>query len=590
MQKWACRQRVGRKGGKTRALALAGPILGKDFRMLKAVFGHGTLRVAFGAATLASAYFASPASAEDAIKIGSVVSATGPAAFLGDPEARTLKLYVEELNKKGGLLGRKVELVLYDDGGDANKARTFATRLVEDDHVVAVAGGTTTGVTMAIAPVFEEAKIPLVSLAGAIEIVDPVRPFVFKTPHTDKTACQKIFEDMKARGYLKIAMISGTDGFGKSMRAQCLKVVGDYGISVVADESYGATDSDMTPQIGKIRGVAGVQAVLNAGFGQGPAIVTRNYAQMAVGLPLYQSHGVASKSFIDLAGPASEGVRLPAPALLVASQLADNDPQKPVVTAYKASYEAATGQPVSTFGGYGFDGIQLVVEAIRKANSTDGQKIRDALEATKGYVGVTGVYTMSPTDHLGLARRRSACCGSKRAAGSWTPPPNSAAPMAEFLQLTFSGVTVGAIYALIALGFALIYNASDVINFAQGDFVMMGGMALGLPGGGGSLAAAGHCPRDPRRRRRGAAAPSPRDRAGARGVAGHPDHDHHRRLDLSEGRRADRVRQAVPYPAVLLGRPPAHRRGRGHPAAKPVGASAARWSSSACSGCSSNAR
>ncbi|WP_374250290.1 ABC transporter substrate-binding protein [Xanthobacter sp.] len=354
------------------------------------------------ATAVAGPALTSPAFAADPIKIGSVVSATGPAAFLGDPEAKTLKLYVDELNKKGGLLGRPVELVLYDDGGDANKARTFATRLVEDDKVVAMVGGTSTGATMAMIPVFEEAGIPFVSLAGGIEIIEPVRAFVFKTPHTDKTACQKIFEDMKARGITKIGMISGTDGFGKSMRNQCLKVIGQYGITVVADESYGATDSDMTPQLNKIKNTAGVEAVLNPGFGQGPAIVTRNYAQLGIKLPLYQSHGVASKSFIELAGPAAEGVRLPAPAILIGDKLADNDPQKPVVAQYKSSYEKTTGQPVSTFGGYGYDGIQLVARAIESAKSADPKKIRDALEATKGYVGVTGIYTFAPADHLGL--------------------------------------------------------------------------------------------------------------------------------------------------------------------------------------------
>lgn len=366
------------------------------------VTGRWALRAVALAAAISTSLGSSFALAADPVKIGSVVSATGPAAFLGDPEAKTLKLYVDELNKKGGLLGRPVELVLYDDGGDANKAKTFATRLVEDDKVIAMVGGTTTGTTMAMIPVFDDAKIPFISLAGAIEIIEPVREFVFKTPHTDKTACQKIFEDMKAKGFTKIGMISGTDGFGKSMRAQCLKVIGDYGITVLVDESYGASDSDMTPQLNKIKNTAGIQAVLNPGFGQGPAIVTRNYAQLGITLPLYQSHGVASKSFIDLAGPAADGVRLPAPALLVVDKLPADDKQKAVGMAYKASYEAATGQPVSTFGGYAFDGIQLLVKAIETAKSTDSQKIRDALENTKGYVGVTGIYTMSAKDHLGL--------------------------------------------------------------------------------------------------------------------------------------------------------------------------------------------
>jgi branched-chain amino acid transport system substrate-binding protein len=354
------------------------------------------------AAALLAPGAAAPVLAADPIKIGSVVSATGPAALLGDPEAKTLKLYVEDLNKNGGVLGRPVELVLYDDAGDANKARTFATRLMEEDKVVAVAGGTTTGSSLAMLPVFEEAKIPFVSFAGGIEIVEPVKPFTFKTPYTDKTGCQKTFQDMKVRGIAKIGMISGTGGFGKSMRAQCLKVAGDYGITIAADESYGASDSDMTPQLTKIRAVEGLQAVLNSDFGQGPAIVTRNYAQLGMTLPLYQSHGVGSKSYIELAGPASEGVLLPAPALLVADQLPPIHPQKSAVMAYKKFYESGTGQPVSTFGGYAYDGLGMVLAAIKKANSTEPAKIRDALEATKDYVGVTGVFNMTAADHQGL--------------------------------------------------------------------------------------------------------------------------------------------------------------------------------------------
>ena len=227
------------------------------------------------------------------------------------------------LTAAGGINGEMIALTLYDDGGDPNKARTFATRLVEDDEVQAIIGGTTTGTTMSVVPVVEDAEIPFISLAGAIEIIDPVKEWVFKTPHTDRMACQKIFEDMKAQGITKIGMISGTGGFGASMREQCLEVVGDYGIEVLADESYGPTDADMTPQLTNIKNTAGIEAVLNADFGQGPSVVTRNYQQLAVGLPLYQSHGVASKGFIDLAGAeATEGVRLPGTALLVGDLLA----------------------------------------------------------------------------------------------------------------------------------------------------------------------------------------------------------------------------------------------------------------------------
>lgn len=338
------------------------------------------------------------------IKIGAVVSETGPASSLGDPEAKTIRMMVEELNAKGGIKGEKAKLVLYDDGGDPSKAKTFATRLVEDDGVVAMVGGTTTGTSLAILAVAEESKVPFISLAGAIEIIDPVKPYTFKTPHTDRMACQKIFDDMKSRGLTKIGLISGTDGFGASMRTQCIAVAKTSGIEIVADETYGPKDADMTPQLTNIRNKPGIQAVLNTGFGQGPATITRNYAQLGITLPLYQSHGVASNAFIELSGAKNaEGVRLPGTALLVGELLDPKDPQKNVVLAYKASFEkAAGGAPVSTFGGYAHDAMRILTEALAKAPSAKPAAIRDAIEGTNGLVGTTGTYNYSKTDHLGL--------------------------------------------------------------------------------------------------------------------------------------------------------------------------------------------
>lgn len=359
------------------------------------------LKTLIGGAALA-ALMAVPAAAQETIKIGAVLSTTGPASFLGDPADKTLKLYVDRINAAGGVLGKKLQLVTYDDGGDANKAKTFAQRIVEEDKIVAMVGGSTTGTTMAMIPVFEDAEVPFVSLGGAIEIIEPVRKFVFKTPHTDKMACEKIFEDAKKRGTTKIGLISGTGGFGASMRKQCMGVAAKFGVEIVADETYGPKDTDVTPQLTKIKNTAGLQAVVNADFGQGPAIVTRNYRQLGITLPFYQSHGVASKQFIDLAGEAANGVRLPASALLVADKLPDSDPQKKVVLEYKTTFEEQTKQPVSTFGGHAYDGLIMVVDAIKRANSTDPKKIRDAIEQTKGLMGTAGVINMTATDHMGL--------------------------------------------------------------------------------------------------------------------------------------------------------------------------------------------
>ena len=366
-----------------------------------------TLRTCFTAfarfAAIAGVAFAAHAAyAAPPIKIGAFLSVTGGASFLGDPEQKTLELYVDKINAAGGVLGRKLQLVSYDSAGNAEKARTFVKRLIEEDKVDAIVGGSTTGETMAVIPLIEQAQVPFVSLAGAVVIVEPVKKWVFKTPATDRMACEKIFADMKARNISKIGLISGPGGFDKSMRAQCMQVAGKYGIEIVADETYGAKDSDMTPQLTKMRQNAQIQAVLNAGFGAAPAIVTKNFRQIGMTVPLYQSHGVASKEYIKLSGDAANGVRLPAAALLVADALPFNDPQKKVVLDYKHDFESRYHQDVSTFGGHAYDGLHLVVDAMKKAHTTDKAKVRDAIESTRGWMGIDGEFNMSPTDHMGL--------------------------------------------------------------------------------------------------------------------------------------------------------------------------------------------
>lgn len=347
--------------------------------------------------------FGSVGHAQDTIKIGSSLSMTGPASFLGDPEAKTLEHYVAKINSDGGVLGKKLEAVIYDDEGDANKARTNVKRLIEEDKVDVILGLSTTGATMAVVPLVEQAGMPTVSLAGAVVIIEPVKKWVFKTPHTDRMACGKIFEDMKKQGISKIGMISGGGGFDKSMRAQCTELAPEHGIEILADETYGPKDTDMTVQLTKIKGTAGVQAMLNPGFGEGPAIVTKNMRQIGFDVPLYQSHGVASKKFIELAGDAAEGVRLPAAALLVADKLPDGDAQKPVVVSYKAEFEKAfPDSAVSTFGGHMYDALFMYVEAVKRAGSSDKAKVRDEIEMTKGFVGTGGEFNMSANDHLGL--------------------------------------------------------------------------------------------------------------------------------------------------------------------------------------------
>ena len=340
--------------------------------------------------------------AADPIKIGSVLSVTGPAGYLGDPELKTLQMMIEDINKKGGVIGRPLELVFYDDGSDASKANGFGKRLIEDDKVDLIVGGTTTGSTMSMAPLVDKAGIPFISLAGAVVVIEPVKKWIFKTPHTDRMAAEKVFEDMKKRGITKVALLSETSGFGQSGRKESEGVAAKYGITLVANETYGPKDTDMGPQLTKIRNTAGVEAVFIFGLGQGPAIATKGYKQLGITLPLYHAHGVASDEFIKLAGPASEGVRLPAAAILAPKNLPANDPERIASETYTKAFTAKYKTDISTFGGHAWDGLNIAVDAIKRAGSADKAKVRDAIEATKGLAGTAGIFNMSATDHLGL--------------------------------------------------------------------------------------------------------------------------------------------------------------------------------------------
>jgi branched-chain amino acid transport system substrate-binding protein len=271
---------------------------------------------------------------------------------------------------------------------------------------------------MSMVPLVEMAEIPFISLAGAVVIVEPAKKWVFKTPHTDRMAAEKVFEDMKKRGLTKVALLSETSGFGASGKKESEAMAGKMGVTLLANETYGAKDTDMTPQLTKIKNTPEVQTLLVFGFGQGPTIVTKNAKQLGVGLPIYQTHGVATDEYIKLSGAAAEGVRLPAGPLLIHDKLPTNDAQSGVVAQYAKTFRDRYKEDVSTFGGYAYDGLMIAVDAIKRAGSTDKAKVRDAIEATKGYVGTTGVVTMSAGDHMGLGRSAFRMLEIKN--GDWT--------------------------------------------------------------------------------------------------------------------------------------------------------------------------
>ncbi len=342
--------------------------------------------------------------ADDPIKIGVLLSTTGVVGFIGDPEQKAVELYIKKVNDAGGLLGRKIELVSYDDASEPARSSTLTKRLIESDRVDLIIGGTITPSAMAMIPLVERAEVPYISVGGGLAIVDPVKKWVFKTPHTDRQVAMRLLQDIKKHGFSKIGLLSETAGFGQSGRKEIMEAAPGYGITVVADEKYGPKDTDVTPQLTTIKGAPGVQAVLIfCGAGTSPSMAVKNYARLDIKLPLFLPHAVVNQEFLKLTGNASEGARMPTAAFVVPDMVPASDPQKPVIDAFYSGYKDAYRETASPFAGNSYDAAIIAVDAIRRARTTDKAKVRQAIEDTKNLPGLNGVFTMSKSDHLGLS-------------------------------------------------------------------------------------------------------------------------------------------------------------------------------------------
>lgn len=309
------------------------------------------------------------------VRIGSFLAVTGQGSFIGAPALATLKLYIDLLNLQGGLLGRKVELIDYDVGIDTRTAQTAIRRLIDIDKVDAIIGGSTTGAVMSVLPIIQQARIPILALAGSTALVSPLRKWVFKTSQTDRMACGKILSDMKKRGVRFLGLISGDGGFGRSMRAHCLDIAKNININVIADEIYRAQSRRVVEPLKRIKLKKNVQAVLNVGFGSSPAYVTQNFRKLGFEVTLYQTHGVATQDFLDFAGTAADGVRLPVPPIVIADKLPPNDPIKSILKSYMRLYKKRWDVEPSVYGTHAFDAIRLYALAVRRAGSFDREKL-----------------------------------------------------------------------------------------------------------------------------------------------------------------------------------------------------------------------
>ncbi len=343
-----------------------------------------------------------PAADSGPIKIGALFSITGPASFLGAPEEKTARMFVEKLNASGGINGRKVELVIKDTGGSPEKAVSFARQLIEEEKVTAIIGPSTSGETMQIKALCEENKTILVSCAAAELIVNPVAKYVFKVPQKDSQAVLWIFKTAKAKGITRLAVVSSNDGFGAAGKKQIEDLAKQEGMEVLVSEVYDKQATDLSDVLTKVKAKAGVQAVVNWSIVPAQSIVAKNMKQIGLDVPLFQSHGFGNRKYVEQAGVAAEGTLFPASRLLVVDELPDSHPQKALLAAYKKDYETRYKEDASTFGGHAYDAVLVIAEALKKAGTTDVAKVRDALETLQGVVGTAGIFNYSATDHTGL--------------------------------------------------------------------------------------------------------------------------------------------------------------------------------------------
>jgi len=351
---------------------------------------------------------ATPLLAADSIKIGAFFDQSGRAAFIGTPTRLVAEMVVDKINAEGGINGKKLQLVLADTEANPTKATSIARKFIYKEHVKAIIGPTLTDTGMSVKKVVHKGRVPIFMTVGGDPVImggDRFGPFdwVFKSPQRSSIAVERLFIYLKKKGLTKVALLNAADGFSKDGARWMKKLAPEYGIEIVSQESFGTRDTDMTSQLTKARN-ANPQALIAWTIGPAGSIIAKNKVQLGIDLPLFQCHGLPDPKYIELAGKASEGDRMPATKLMVVDELPDSDPQKPVIQEFIRLYKEKGYDkqfPINTHSGYAWDAITIVANAMKKVG-TDPEKLRAAIENTRGYVGVSGTYNITPQDHNGL--------------------------------------------------------------------------------------------------------------------------------------------------------------------------------------------
>jgi branched-chain amino acid transport system substrate-binding protein len=381
-------------------------------------------------------------------KIGALFSNTGFNAPLGQPEVQTVEMMQKQINKNGGINGHPVDIVWYDTASDTTVCYDMAQKLITEDKVVAIIGPTGTGDTVKIVDLVRDSGIPLVSCAAGTSIPIPSatndKHWVFQSPQTTLMIVQRLFDYLKTQNITRIALITDTAGFGADGKATITAQAAPdkYNLTITESQTYDTNDSDMSTQLSKIRD-SNPQAVICWGTNPGPAVIATNMSDLGMrDIPLFCSHGIAFKAFIDLAKEDANGVIFPCGKLPIVDSLPDSK-QKDLLLEYRKNFEAKYGKgQANTFGGHAYDALSMVVAALEEAVTETPEemsgskdtlqavraKIRDYVEQkinstgypeTGGFVGTAGIFNMSTTNHNGLPN--DCIVMVKIADQKWTP-------------------------------------------------------------------------------------------------------------------------------------------------------------------------
>jgi branched-chain amino acid transport system substrate-binding protein len=338
------------------------------------------------------------------IKVGAILSLTGNYAGLGGPEKNALELQVKEINDAGGINGRPIDLIIEDDGTDEAKAVSAASKLIEQDQVVAILGATGTGQSMAIRGDVDRAGIPEISMAGGTAITGTFDKLVYQTPWSNTLVVPFVLQHIKDLGHTKVALLSSADGYGKDGKAIILAEAPKAGVSIVSDQTFNPGDTDFSAQLTKMKS-SGADAMLMWTAGKDAANIMKTSKDLGISQPWFGGSGQARTEFPAGAGDAAEGFQFGTGKSLLPETWGTDSEQYKVVSDFASRYKAAYGTDPDIFAGHAFDAINILAAALKSTKGdTDPAKLNSAVEATKGLVGFGGTFNYSPTDHNGLTR------------------------------------------------------------------------------------------------------------------------------------------------------------------------------------------